>query len=85
MEKKLICVNCNMVFHSAGLLEKHKALFCIGRASRDLCVQGSSSHHVMRNEGDGIDPKQIRTPDLVQVSRSACNNILLINNLNYLL
>ncbi|XP_026201518.1 coiled-coil domain-containing protein 17 [Anabas testudineus] len=51
-----------MVFRSAGLLEKHKALFCIGREGGDLRVQRHSSETVMRNTG----PKQTRTPDLVQ-------------------
>lgn len=92
MEKKLICSDCNMVFRSARLLEKHKALFCIGRAGGDLRVQRRSSDIVMRNKGEGIDPKQMRTPDLVQVSKSAwlletiqTINLIREEKLNYLL
>ncbi|XP_071342546.1 coiled-coil domain-containing protein 17-like [Trachinotus anak] len=51
MEKELICGACDMVFRSTGLLQKHTALFCIG---------GEVS-------GGGVDPKQTRTPDLVQM------------------
>ncbi|XP_058494872.1 coiled-coil domain-containing protein 17 isoform X2 [Solea solea] len=49
MEKDLICGACNMVFRSAGLFEKHKALFCI---STEV-------------SGGGADTTQRRTPDLV--------------------
>lgn len=44
-----------MVFRSAGLLEKHAALLCIGGP-----VRGGGG-------GGGVDAKQTRTPELAQV------------------
>ncbi|KAK2835200.1 hypothetical protein Q5P01_015684 [Channa striata] len=67
MEKALICADCNMVFRSAGLLGKHKALFCIGSEVGDLRVQRHGSEGVPRNSGGGIDPREARSPELVQM------------------
>ncbi|XP_050933215.1 coiled-coil domain-containing protein 17 [Lates calcarifer] len=67
MEEELICGACNMAFNSTGLLEKHKALFCIGSEVGNLRVQRTSSDTVMRNNRGGVDPKQMRTPELVQM------------------
>ncbi|GAA6221346.1 coiled-coil domain-containing protein 17 isoform X1 [Lates japonicus] len=67
MEEELICGACNMAFHSTGLLEKHKALFCIGSEVGNLRVQRTSSDTIMRNNKGGVDPKQMRTPELVQM------------------
>ncbi|TDH08825.1 hypothetical protein EPR50_G00101930 [Perca flavescens] len=66
MDRELICGECNMVFRSAGLLEKHKALFCIGSEVRHLRVQRQSSEHPLRDRPGCVDPKQTRTPDLIQ-------------------
>ncbi|XP_008298098.1 coiled-coil domain-containing protein 17 [Stegastes partitus] len=66
MEKELICRDCNMLFRSARLLEKHKALFCIGSEAGHLWVQTHSSEPLRRNKAGGVDPKQTRTADLVQ-------------------
>lgn len=59
-----------MVFRSTGLLEKHKALFCIGNEVGHLRVQRHSSELLMRDKPGCVDPIQTRTPDLVQVSES---------------
>ncbi|XP_044055508.1 coiled-coil domain-containing protein 17 isoform X2 [Siniperca chuatsi] len=67
MERELICGDCNMVFRSTGLLEKHKALFCIGSMAGHLRVQRHSSELLMRDQTGCVDPKQTRTPDLVQL------------------
>uniref|UniRef100_A0A3Q3S375 Uncharacterized protein n=1 Tax=Mastacembelus armatus TaxID=205130 RepID=A0A3Q3S375_9TELE len=77
MEKGLICGDCNMVFHSTSLLEKHKALFCIGSEIGSeigsIRVQRHTSETVMRNNAGGMDPKQMRTPDLVQIRNQPRN------------
>uniref|UniRef100_A0A8C4HP84 Coiled-coil domain-containing protein 17 n=1 Tax=Dicentrarchus labrax TaxID=13489 RepID=A0A8C4HP84_DICLA len=67
MERELICGDCNMVFRSTGLLEKHKALFCIGSEAGHLRVQRHSSELLVRDRPRCVDPKQTRTPDLVQL------------------
>ncbi|KAF1385408.1 hypothetical protein PFLUV_G00107450 [Perca fluviatilis] len=67
MDRELICGECSMVFRSAGLLEKHKALFCVGSEVRHLRVQRHSSEHLLRDRRGCVDPKQTRTPDLIQL------------------
>ncbi|XP_032382106.1 coiled-coil domain-containing protein 17 [Etheostoma spectabile] len=67
MDRELVCGECNMVFRSAGLLEKHKALFCIGSEVRHRRVQRHSSEHLLRDRPGRGDPKQTRTPDLIQL------------------
>ncbi|KAM7388170.1 hypothetical protein PAMP_024368 [Pampus punctatissimus] len=67
MEKELICGVCNMVFRSTGLLEKHKALLCIGSEVGHLRVRRHSSEILIRNNAGNVHPKQTRTPDLVQL------------------
>lgn len=60
-----------MVFRSSGLLEKHRALFCIGSRAGHLQVRRHSSELLTRdNPGCVVDPKQTQTPDLVQVSHT---------------
>ncbi|XP_069560950.1 coiled-coil domain-containing protein 17-like [Brachyistius frenatus] len=69
MEKlELICGDCNMMFHSSRLLEKHKALLCIGSEVEHLRVQRESSKPLIRNEAGGVEPQRTRSPDLVQAS-----------------
>ncbi|XP_070688344.1 coiled-coil domain-containing protein 17-like [Pempheris klunzingeri] len=67
MEEELICGDCNMVFRSTGLLEKHKALFCIGSRVGHLRVQRHSSELLMRHKPGSVDPQQTKTPDLFQL------------------
>ncbi|XP_035509478.1 coiled-coil domain-containing protein 17 [Morone saxatilis] len=67
MERELICGDCNMVFRSTGLLEKHKALFCIGSEAGHLRMQRHSSELLVRDRPACVDPKQTKTPDLVQL------------------
>lgn len=62
-----------MMFQSAGLLVKHKAKFCVGSEVPELRGQRHGSQIVQRNNGRGIDPRQTRTADLVQVSKPAGN------------
>uniref|UniRef100_UPI003AAEB8B1 coiled-coil domain-containing protein 17-like n=1 Tax=Centroberyx gerrardi TaxID=166262 RepID=UPI003AAEB8B1 len=64
---ELSCGDCSMVFHSIGLLEKHKARFCIGSDIGHPGVPRQSSEHIIRDNGGGFHPKQTRTPDLVQL------------------
>ena len=74
MERDLTCGDCNMVFCSAGLLEKHKARFCVRTGTRSeaghVRVHRHGSELLMRDRPGCEDPKQTRTPDLVQVSES---------------
>ncbi|KAG8003276.1 Coiled-coil domain-containing protein 17 [Nibea albiflora] len=58
-----------MVFRSTGLFEKHKSLFCIGSKAQYLRVQRPSSELLRRDKQGLLDPKQTRTPDLVQFHR----------------
>ncbi|XP_034738042.1 coiled-coil domain-containing protein 17 [Etheostoma cragini] len=67
MDRELICGECNMVFRSTGMLEKHKALFCIGSEVRHRLLQRHSSEHLLRDRPGRGDPKQTRTPDLIQL------------------
>ncbi|XP_051803590.1 coiled-coil domain-containing protein 17 [Acanthochromis polyacanthus] len=67
MEKELICRDCNMLFHSTRLLEKHKVLLCIGSEAGHIQAQRHSSEPLRRNKAGGVDPKQTRTPDLVKL------------------
>lgn len=75
MERDLICGDCNMVFRSAALLEKHKARFCIRPGTRSeaghIRAQRHGSELPMRDRPGCEDPKQTKTPDLVQVSESS--------------
>lgn len=72
---ELICADCNMMFRSAGLLEKHKALFCIGsEVGGHLRVQRHSSELLMRDRPGCVEPKQTKTPDLIQVSHTELVN-----------
>nr|XP_033478744.1 coiled-coil domain-containing protein 17 isoform X1 [Epinephelus lanceolatus] len=67
MERELICGDCNMVFRSTGLLEKHQALLCVGSEVGHLQVQRHSSELLTRDKPGYVEPKQTRTPDLVQL------------------
>ncbi|XP_041791224.1 coiled-coil domain-containing protein 17 [Chelmon rostratus] len=68
MEAGLICGDCNMMFHSSGLLEKHKALLCTGSDARHLRAQRRSSESLAGDKPGCADPKRTRTPDFVEVS-----------------
>nr|XP_046248214.1 coiled-coil domain-containing protein 17 [Scatophagus argus]XP_046248215.1 coiled-coil domain-containing protein 17 [Scatophagus argus] len=68
MERETICGDCNMVFRSAGLLEKHKALLCVGSRAGRSRVQRHSSELLMRDKPGSVDLKRTRTPDLVQLT-----------------
>lgn len=52
-----------MAFRTLGLLEKHKALFCIGSSIGDPMVLRQE-----QPERKGLYPKPARTPDLIRVS-----------------
>ncbi|KAG7242305.1 hypothetical protein INR49_023981 [Caranx melampygus] len=67
MDEELLCGACNMVFRSTRLLEKHAALFCIG---------GRVSSRGGGGGGGVVDPKQTRTPDLVQMRGQRGNSIV---------
>ena len=41
--KDFKCHNCDMVFPSYALLQKHKASYCIGRAKNPMFERSSSS------------------------------------------
>ncbi|XP_076581937.1 coiled-coil domain-containing protein 17 [Chaetodon auriga] len=73
MEGELICGDCNMMFRSAGLLEKHKALFCTGSDAGHLQVQRHSSELLTGDKPGCVDPKQTRTPDLVKLRGQSRN------------
>ncbi|XP_030646999.1 coiled-coil domain-containing protein 17 [Chanos chanos] len=67
------CRDCKMVFHSAGLLQKHKARFCIGSDIGDpvLLHRGRVEFRVpgktfLRGVG-GLLPRKTRTPDLIHL------------------
>uniref|UniRef100_A0AAZ3PYA2 Coiled-coil domain-containing protein 17 n=1 Tax=Oncorhynchus tshawytscha TaxID=74940 RepID=A0AAZ3PYA2_ONCTS len=55
------CRECSMAFRSLGLLEKHKALFCIGSSIGDPMVLRQE-----QPERKGLYPKPARTPDLIR-------------------
>nr|XP_001341200.5 coiled-coil domain-containing protein 17 isoform X3 [Danio rerio] len=57
---ELICRNCSMVFHSVGLLDKHKAKFCIGTDLREPVYLGRR-----QTEKAALHPTRARTPDLI--------------------
>lgn len=59
-----------MVFGSAGLLRKHRALFCIGSRAGRPQVRRHSSEPLVRDKPACVDPTQTRTPDLAQVSHT---------------
>ncbi|KAM3876363.1 coiled-coil domain-containing protein 17 [Diretmus argenteus] len=42
---ELSCGDCSMVFHSTGLLQKHKALFCIGRKTSERLIRERQLSH----------------------------------------
>ena len=66
-----------MLFCSAGLLEKHKARFCIGSevgGGGHLGVQRHSSDLLMGDKPGCVEPKQTKTPDLVQVRHAEIVN-----------
>uniref|UniRef100_A0A8C7I4J2 Uncharacterized protein n=1 Tax=Oncorhynchus kisutch TaxID=8019 RepID=A0A8C7I4J2_ONCKI len=56
------CRECSMAFRSLGLLEKHKALFCIGSSIGDPMVLRQE-----QPERKGLYPKPARTPDLIRL------------------
>jgi len=70
MEMELICADCNMAFRSTELLEKHKALLCIGNEVGRLRARRRRSELPMRDGPEGRDPEQTRTSDPIEVSIS---------------
>ncbi|XP_073726367.1 coiled-coil domain-containing protein 17 [Misgurnus anguillicaudatus] len=65
---EFICESCNMAFHSVGLLNKHKAKFCIGTDLKDPV--GAWRGRVGRTKtvnlsGKTMHPTKARTPDLI--------------------
>ncbi|XP_067230034.1 coiled-coil domain-containing protein 17 [Chanodichthys erythropterus] len=65
---ELICRNCNMVFHSAGLLDKHKAKFCIGTDLKDSIALWRGQRGFTQTENAAVKtvhPTRARTPDLI--------------------
>lgn len=67
------CRDCNMVFRSFGLLDKHKSRFCIGSAIGDPIVL--RRERVKTIEPEKVDlkalrPRQTQTPDLIHVSKA---------------
>ncbi|XP_014024204.1 coiled-coil domain-containing protein 17 [Salmo salar] len=56
------CRECSMAFRTLGLLEKHKALFCIGSSIGDPMVLRQE-----QPERKGLYPKPARTPDLIRL------------------
>ncbi|XP_056115318.1 coiled-coil domain-containing protein 17 isoform X1 [Rhinichthys klamathensis goyatoka] len=65
---QFICQNCNMAFHSAGLLDKHKAKFCIGTDLKDPIALWRGQRGFTQTENAAlktVHPKRARTPDLI--------------------
>ncbi|ROL44455.1 Coiled-coil domain-containing protein 17 [Anabarilius grahami] len=65
---ELICRNCNMAFHSAGLLDKHKAKFCIGTDLKDPIALWRGQRGFTQTENAAVKtvhPTRARTPDLI--------------------
>ncbi|XP_067315960.1 coiled-coil domain-containing protein 17 [Pseudorasbora parva] len=65
---EFICQNCNMAFHSAGLLDKHKAKFCIGTDLKDPIALWRGQREFTRTENAAVKtvhPTRARTPDLI--------------------
>ncbi|XP_068176400.1 coiled-coil domain-containing protein 17-like [Antennarius striatus] len=61
MERKLICSDCDMVFHSTGLLHKHKTLFCVWGEIGQLQVH--NSEEFLPDKPGCTDPTTTRTPE----------------------
>lgn len=67
------CPDCNMVFRSSGLLDKHKSRFCIGSAIGDPAVLRRGRVEII--EPGKVDlrvlrPTKTKTPDLIHVSKT---------------
>ncbi|XP_017335638.1 coiled-coil domain-containing protein 17 [Ictalurus punctatus] len=65
------CPDCNMVFRSSGLLDKHKSRFCIGSAIGDPAVLRRGRVEII--EPGKVDlrvlrPTKTKTPDLIHLS-----------------
>ncbi|XP_026069309.1 coiled-coil domain-containing protein 17 isoform X1 [Carassius auratus] len=64
----LICHNCKMAFHSKGLLDKHKAKFCIGTDLKDPVPLWRGQRGFTQKERAAVKtvhPTRTRTPDLI--------------------
>ncbi|KAG9277298.1 coiled-coil domain-containing protein 17 [Astyanax mexicanus] len=77
---ELTCCDCNMAFRSSGLLDKHKARFCIGSDCigepvrlRRRRVESSQPEKAALRE---LSPKRTQTPDLVSL-REQRNKLLM--------
>lgn len=67
----LICLNCKMAFHSTGLLDKHKAKFCIGTDLKDpVALWRGQRGFTQKGQAavKTVHPTRTRTPDLIIVS-----------------
>ncbi|XP_042614355.1 coiled-coil domain-containing protein 17 isoform X2 [Cyprinus carpio] len=80
----LICLNCKMAFHSTGLLDKHKAKFCIGTDLKDpVALWRGQRGFTQKGQAavKTVHPTRTRTPDLIIVkqrnheSESAQDNV----------
>ncbi|KAK7144822.1 hypothetical protein R3I94_011037 [Phoxinus phoxinus] len=72
---ELICQNCKMEFHSAGLLDKHKAKFCIGTDLKDPIALWRGQRGFTNTENTAlktVHPKRARTPDLIVLEQRNC-------------
>ncbi|XP_072539127.1 coiled-coil domain-containing protein 17 [Salminus brasiliensis] len=64
------CCDCNMAFRSFGLLDKHKARFCIGSDFGDpvkLRRRPVESGNPEKAALGGLSPKRTHTPDLISL------------------
>lgn len=67
------CRDCNMVFCSFGLLDKHKSRFCIGSAIGDPTLLRRERVEIAKPEKvdlRALRPRKTKTPDLIHVSKT---------------
>ncbi|XP_076871019.1 coiled-coil domain-containing protein 17 [Brachyhypopomus gauderio] len=66
---KFSCHDCNMEFHSASLLDKHKARFCIGSDLGDPIALRKNRLEITKQGKTalGFPPRKTKTPDLICV------------------
>ncbi|XP_051563739.1 coiled-coil domain-containing protein 17 isoform X2 [Myxocyprinus asiaticus] len=63
---EFICQDCNMAFHSTGLLDKHKAKFCIGIDLKDPVTLRKGWLGLTETKKTAVrtvHPTRVRTPD----------------------
>lgn len=68
--REFICESCKMAFHSVGLLNKHKAKFCIGTDLKDPAAlwRGRMGRIDRQKVSKTMHPTRASTPDLIIVS-----------------